>query len=77
MRFLIKRLLFISALSIFTAASQAQSITSGDVTGMVNDPTGSSIPNASVTLANLNTNATQRTNTSTKLPLRVCPAWNL
>lgn len=54
-------ILAILGLSVLTFA---QSITSGDVTGTVTDPTGSSIPGASVTLVNINTNATQKTATS-------------
>jgi len=56
--------LVLTALSFVTLAS-AQSITSGVVTGTVTDATGSSIPNASITLVNLNTNATQKTNSGT------------
>jgi len=56
--------LVLTALSFVTFAS-AQSITSGVVTGTVTDATGSSIPNASITLVNLNTNATQKTNSGT------------
>ena len=41
----------------------AQSITSGDVTGIVTDPAHAAIPNASVTLTNVDTNAVQRATT--------------
>jgi hypothetical protein len=54
----------LAALSLATLTF-AQSITSGDVTGTVTDPTGSSIPGASITLTNVNTNATQKTNAGT------------
>src|SRR5579884_2617723 len=37
----------------------AQSLTSGDITGTVTDPTGSVLPGASVTLTNTATGATQ------------------
>ncbi len=51
-------------LSIFAIHSFGQSITSGDVTGTVKDPTGAAIPAAAVTLTNVNTNATQRVTTN-------------
>jgi len=44
--------------------AMAQSITSGDITGTVTDPSGAGVPNASVTLTNTNTNATQGTVTN-------------
>jgi ABC-type Na+ efflux pump permease subunit len=48
---------------ILTVAS-AQSITSGDVTGTVLDPSGAATPKATVTLTNTHTNASQTTVTS-------------
>ena len=48
----------------FSFQSPAQSVTSGDVTGTVTDPTSAAIPNAAVTLTNVNTNASQRTMTN-------------
>jgi len=65
MRSLVKILLLTVAIAVFATLSLAQSITSGDVTGIVTDPTASSIPGASVTLININTNTTLRTSTGT------------
>jgi hypothetical protein len=48
---------------MLTVAS-AQSITSGDITGTVIDPSGAATPKAAVTLKNIQTNATQSTTTS-------------
>jgi hypothetical protein len=47
-----------------TVPLTAQSITSGDVTGIVTDPTGAAIPGATVTLTSINTNAAQKTTSS-------------
>src|SRR5215469_6086200 len=44
--------------------ARAQSITSGDVTGTITDPSGAGVPNAAVTLTNTNTNTTQNTTTN-------------
>ncbi|HUI53956.1 MAG TPA: carboxypeptidase-like regulatory domain-containing protein [Bryobacteraceae bacterium] len=44
--------------------AMAQSIISGDIAGTVTDPSGGAVPNASVALINVNTNATQKTVTS-------------
>ncbi len=44
--------------------SSAQSITSGDVTGTVTDPTGAVIPGASLTLTNVATNGSKQVTTS-------------
>ena len=49
---------------LLVALSQAQSITSGDVTGTVTDPTGAAVPDAAVTLTNLDTNTSLNTTTS-------------
>jgi hypothetical protein len=51
------------ALTKLTVPSSAQSVTSGDVTGNVTDPTGAVVPNATVTLVNVNTNASQSATT--------------
>lgn len=41
-----------------------QSLTSGDVTGTVLDPSGAAVPNATVTLKSNDTGGTQTTNTT-------------
>jgi hypothetical protein len=51
-------------LAVAAAACFAQSITSGDVTGIVTDPTGGVVPNAAVTLTSVNTNAVQKSTTN-------------
>jgi Carboxypeptidase regulatory-like domain/TonB dependent receptor len=48
-------------ITALTVSLSAQSITSGDVTGTVTDPTGASVPGATVTLTNLSTNSSQKT----------------
>jgi hypothetical protein len=65
---MLRKLLFLClggylSLAISTQAG-AQSITSGDVTGAVTDPSGAGVPNASVALTNTNTNASQNTTTN-------------
>ncbi len=54
----------LALISVLTVALSAQSITSGDVTGTVTDPTGASIPGADVTLTNVDTAASQKTTTN-------------
>src|ERR1700733_6684879 len=51
------------SVAILPVAS-AQSITSGDITGTVTNPSGALTPQATVTLTNVNTNASQSTTTS-------------
>lgn len=61
MRRPIQALLPVLGLLVCTTQTNAQSITSGAVTGTITDPTGGAIPNAGVTLTNQNTNTTQQT----------------
>jgi hypothetical protein len=49
-----------SLLSFLSLPSPAQSIISGDVEGTVTDPSGAAVPNATVALTNVNTNASQK-----------------
>jgi len=51
-------------LTALTVQSHAQSIISGDVTGIVTDPTGAVVPGATITLANANTNSSQKVTTN-------------
>ena len=51
-------------IGVFSAQTQAQSISSGDVTGAVTDPSSAAIQNATVTLTNVNTNVSQQTITN-------------
>jgi len=60
-------LLLLTALTLlvtFQAQSFAQSITSGDVTGNVTDPSGAAVPGATVTLTNAATNSLQKSTTN-------------
>src|SRR5579862_5328595 len=62
-----KSLLLIFGLWLFTtlnSQSFAQSIISSDVTGIVTDASGGAVPNASVTLTNVNTNTAQKETTN-------------
>jgi hypothetical protein len=57
--------LFAACLSVaMVTVAPAQSITSGDITGTVTDPSGAATPKATVTLTNVHTNATQSTATN-------------
>ena len=49
---------------IAIANGAAQSITSGDITGTVTDPSGASVPDALITVTNVNTSASQNTLTT-------------
>ncbi|HEY6251584.1 MAG TPA: TonB-dependent receptor, partial [Candidatus Angelobacter sp.] len=49
---------------VCTALSFAQSITSGDIAGVVTDPTGAVVPNAQVTATSDSTGATHTTNSN-------------
>jgi hypothetical protein len=54
----------ISALILLSTPSWSQSLTSGDITGTVLDPSGAAVPNATVTLTNKDTGTTQTTTTN-------------
>jgi hypothetical protein len=54
----------ISALILFSTPSWSQSLTSGDITGTVLDPSGAAVANATVTLTNKDTGTTQTTTTN-------------
>jgi hypothetical protein len=63
------RLALLSCASCFlyvalSIPAYSQSITAGDVIGTVTDPSGSAVPNASVTLTNVNTNTVQKETTN-------------
>src|SRR5260370_12851947 len=53
-----------------TTAAVSQSLTSGDLIGLVTDPSGAAIPNANVKLTNNATGATQARTTTDQSPYR-------
>src|SRR5690349_21766115 len=55
----ILRVLTLSLFAIVSLPAFSQSLTSGDITGVVLDPSGAVIPNASVTITNDGTGTTQ------------------
>jgi hypothetical protein len=65
-KFLTSMLALVAVLVLAVMGLRAQTITQGDVTGVVTDPTGAVLPNATVTLKSNDTGATQtRTTNST------------
>lgn len=56
--------LLLFALTLYPTSFTGQSLTSGDIAGTVLDPTGASVPGATVTLTNLDTGAKQTATTS-------------
>lgn len=63
-------MLALSAILVMPAA--AQSLTSGDITGVVTDPTGAVVANATVTAKNAETGTTQTQNTNAQGAYRFC-----
>jgi len=55
-----------SCLALTGPALFSQSLTTGDVSGTVTDPSAAAIPNATVNLTNKDTSATQTTKTNTQ-----------
>ncbi|MDQ2944901.1 MAG: carboxypeptidase regulatory-like domain-containing protein [Acidobacteriota bacterium] len=64
--FFVMALAIIAAAMFTTQTATAQSITSGDITGTVTDPTGAVLPNVPVTLKNAAAGTTQTANTSSQ-----------
>jgi len=58
-------LIFCSAISIASVSAWAQSLSAGTVTGVVTDPNGAVVPNATVTIENAVTGYKQSVNTGT------------
>src|SRR5690242_12295988 len=56
--------ILMAALLLVSAPAFAQSLTTGDISGTVTDPSGAAIPNANVTLKSLDTGATQATSSN-------------
>src|SRR5579884_735558 len=58
--------LLLAAMALFLAlpAVDAQTLTTGDITGTISDPTGAVVPGASVVLTNTDTGVSQNTTTS-------------
>lgn len=63
--FLLAATLLISC-TVAVIPARAQSITTGDITGIVTDPSGAVVPNASVQLKNTDTGAAQQRTTNTQ-----------
>jgi hypothetical protein len=56
----------LAILALFTSFATAQSLLSGDITGVVTDPSGAAVPGAKVALKSLDTGATQTATTSSE-----------
>jgi hypothetical protein len=63
-RFLVVAFAFLAALSLCSTRLAAQTSTTGDITGVVTDPSGSVVPDATVTLKDQTKGATQESKTN-------------